>query len=217
MTMKTFLTSGTNGEFPRLIGTGELYGMNEIVGGSLTTAGAGALLSAILANNIINRTGPTGAVADTTDSADAIIAATGLKTGGSYRCRFVNNVAFAITITAPDATVVVTNPIVNASSVKDFLITAVNATRQTVVPAVGTTNGNKILTGFSDAQLALITPGMLVTGTGIGASAKVVGVGNGQVTVDVNSSATAAAGAGTGVTVTFNPNVTILGIGQMLL
>lgn len=217
MTIRKFLTSGTNGEMPRILNTGELWGHNEVVGGSLTTAGAGALLSAILANNIINRTGPTGAVADTTDSADAIIAATGMQTGNSYRMRYVNNVAYALTITAPDVTVVVTNPTVNASSVKDFLITAVNASRQAVVAAVGTTNGNKILTGFTDAQLALITPGMLVTGTGIGASAKVVGVGNAQVTVDVNSSATAAAGAGTGVTVTFNPNVTILGIGQMLL
>lgn len=219
--MKFLVRDQSQSGMPRLMGVNDLVASSLCVLNTLTTAGAGAVTAALLTKNLVIRSGPVGAVADTTDTATAIIAALNstygsVSAGDAWVLRYVNTTGQVLTMTA-GAGVTVTNPTVNASSVKDFLCTVDNATTQTVVASVGTTNGNKILTGFTDAQLSLITSGMLVTGTGIGASAKVVGVGNGQVTVDVNSSATAVAGASTGVVVTFSPRVSVYGIGQGLL
>lgn len=199
----------------RQVAQGDLLGAAETIA-SLTTAGAGTLTGALLANNILNRTGPTGAVADTTDTASLIIAAVpNANSGDSWRLRYINTVAFAETVTAGTG-VTVTNGVVNASSVKEFLIQLTNATPQSVVPNCQTTNGNKIITGMRQSQTDLITPGMLVTGTGAGASAKVVGVQPGVgVTVDVNSSATTT--LATPTTLTFSPSVLITGLGQGLL
>lgn len=221
MLSKTLVRDQSQGGIPRQIAPNDLVACSLNTSNTLTTAGAGSLTAALLTKHLLIRSGPGGAVDDTTVTAAAIIAALGASNGScnagdAWVLRYVNTVAQVITIVGGTG-VTVTNETVNASSVKDFLITVTNATTQSVVGGVGTTSGNKILTGFTEAQLALITPGMSVTGTGIGASALVVGVGNGQVTVDVNSTATAAAGAATGVVVTFSPRVAIYGIGQGLL
>ncbi len=220
--LKKFLTRQSN-DLPAPLRSGDHIASSMNVANTLTTAGAGTLLVNHVCSNLLIRSGPVGAVADTTPTAAAIINSLnqvlsgGASAGDAWVLRYQNTTAQILTLTAVDVSVVVTNPTINASSVKDFLCTLQNSTPQAVVAGVGTTNGNKILTGFTDAQLATISPGMLVTGTGIGASAKVVGVGNAQVTVDVNSSATVVAGAGSGVTVTFNPWVSMYGIGQGLL
>lgn len=203
----------TDGGFARVAAVGDLLGAAESIS-ALATAGAGTLTGAVLAANILNRTGPTGAVADTTDTASNIIAAVpGCSQGDSWRLRYINTVAFAITVTAGTG-VTVTNGVVNASSVKDFLVQVTSAAPQSVARAVLTTSGNKILTGMTQAETDRVSIGQLVTGTGIGASAKVVGIQPGiGVTVDVNSSATTT----TGVVVTFSPSVQITGLGQGLL
>ncbi len=198
--------------FSRPVSIGDLLGAAEIIT-SLATAGAGTLTGAILATNILSRTGPTGAVADTVDVATNIIAAIPkASSGDSYRLRYINNVAYAITVTAATG-VTVTSGVVNASSVKDFLVQITNATPQSVVPGCVTTNSSKIITGMTQAQTDAISIGQLMTGTGAGSGAKVVGIQPGiGVTVDVNSSATA-----TGITMTFSPTVSITGLGQGLL
>lgn len=220
---KYLVRDAYNPGIPRPLASNDLVASSLNVSNTLTTAGAGTVTAALITKNLIIRSGPVGAVADTTDTASAIIAAIpGCMAGDAWVLRYQNTTAQILTMTAGTG-VTVTNPTVNASSVKDFLCTVDNATPTSVVGGVGTTNANKILSGFTEAQMALITPGMLVTGTGIGASAKVVGVntgnivGTGCITVDVNSSATAAAGASTGVTVTFAPAVSVYGIGQGLL
>ena len=200
-----------DGGMQRTIARGDLLGAAETLT-ALTTAGAGALTGAILNSNIINRTGPGGAVADTLDTAPAIIAAIGtVNHGDSWRIRYINTVAFAITWTGVTG-VTVTNGIVNASSVKDFLMTIVNATAQSIA-ACSLTNTSAIVTGMTAAQTAAISPGQLVTGTGITGGTTVLSVQPGiGFTLSANATAT-----GSLVAVTFNPVVTCVGLGQGLL
>jgi hypothetical protein len=195
----------------RQVSIGDLLGASETLT-ALATAGAGALTGALLANNIINRTGPGGAVADTLDTAPNIIAAVpGAATGDSWRIRYINTVAFAITWTGVTG-VTVTNGIVNASSVKEFLVVLTNATPQSIATG-STTNASAVVTGMTAAQTALITPGQLITGTGITGGTKVLSVQPGiGVTLDANATATNAL-----VALTFNPVVTVTGLGQGLL
>lgn len=197
----------------RPVSIGDLLGASETIA-ALATAGAGTITGAILANNIINRTGPTGAVADTFDTATNIINALGgnAQQGDSWRVRYINTVAFALTLTAATGVTITGNAVINASSVKEFLVQITNATPASIVSAA-TTNGSAVITGMSLAQTSAITPGMLATGTGIAASATVLSVQPGVgVTLSGNSTATAAI-----VAVTFAPTVTITNLGQGLL
>lgn len=193
---------------------GDLVAAGEYLG-ALATVGAGALTAPLLANTLINRTGPVGAVADTVATADAIVAAASgsgpANNGDTWRIRYINNVAFAITVTGVTG-VTVTGGTVNASSVKDFLLTIVNSTPASI--AVGaTTNTSPVITGLTLAQTSAISVGQLITGTGIPAAATVIAVNPGVgVTISANATATA-----TLVALTFSPVVTIQGIGQMLL
>jgi hypothetical protein len=74
------------------------------------------------------------------------------KLGATWRLAYINNVAFALTLTAPDTSVVVTSPTVNASSVKEVLVTIVNGTPQQQIGNCSTTNGSAVVTGMSAAQ-----------------------------------------------------------------
>lgn len=198
----------------RVIQQGDIQAGAEIVA-TLTTVGAGALTGALLANNILSRTGPVGAVADTVDTANNILTAvTSLgytpQVGDTWRLRYINNVAFAITITGVTG-VTVTNGIVNASSVKDFLLTFTNATPTAVKATATTTNASAVVTGITDTTG--IAVGQLVSGTGISAATTVISVQPGVgVTLSANATAT-----NTNVTLTFAPTATILGLGQGLL
>lgn len=203
-----------DGSFQRRVAQGDVMAGAELVG-TLTTAGAGALTGALLANNILSRTGPGGAVADTVDSATNIINAISgsnlPQAGDTWRLRYINNVGFAITVTGVTG-VTVTNGVVNASSVKEFLLTVVNATPASVAVA-NTVNASAVITGMTAAQTALISPGQAVAGAGIPAGATVLSVQSGVgVTLSANATATAVL-----VALTFTPVVSILGLGQGLL
>lgn len=204
-----------NGGFQAKQAQGDIVAGSETTT-SLATAGAGTILGTLLASTLFSRTGPTGAVNDTTDTATAIIAALSNGSiipspGDTYRWRYINNVAFAITVVAGTG-VTVTNGIVNASSVKDFLITLVNTTPSSI--SVGaTTNGSATITGMGLKDTTAVSVGMAVTGTGIPGSTTVIGVTPGVgVTLSANATATASI-----VALTFTPAVTLLGIGQGLL
>lgn len=68
---------------------------------ALTTAGAGTILAANMISGLIVRTGPTGAVTDTLDSAANLIAAfPTLQPGDTIDFWHSVNVAFAVTIAA---------------------------------------------------------------------------------------------------------------------
>lgn len=208
---------------------GDLVGGGETLS-ALTTIGAGTLTAALLTSGLINRTGPTGAYNDTTDSAQNIInalvaqynygttATTGISSGvaaqpgTTFRLRHINTVAFIMTLVAGTGVTLAGVTTNAASSIKEYLVTVTNGT-PTQVYAVSTTNASVVITGMTQFQTAALSVGMLVTGTGIAASATVISIQPGVgVTLSGNSTAT-----GTLVAVTFSPTVTIQSIGQFLL
>jgi hypothetical protein len=73
--------------------------------GTLTTVGAGTLTAALLAGQLITRTGPTGDFADTFDTAALIAAALNQSVSGfggaAWQCEYYNTTAHVGTLTAP--------------------------------------------------------------------------------------------------------------------
>jgi len=71
-----------------------------LMGGSLATVGAGTLTNAILENQIVYRTGPTGAYTDTIDTVANIDAGLGkgMDPGDCLTVEYSNQVAFIATI-----------------------------------------------------------------------------------------------------------------------
>jgi hypothetical protein len=204
--------------FVRDVTNGDVVAGGEVIG-TLTTVGAGSLTAALITGfSIISRTGPVGAYADTVDTASNIIAALAVNgqtpmAGSTHRLRILNTVAFINTITANTGVTLSGTTAIAASSYRDFLVTLTNTTNASI--AVGaTTNASATLSGFSQAALALITPGMLITGTGIGAASVVTAVNltAGTVTSSVVSTATAS-----NIAITFSPTVSIAGIGGGLI
>lgn len=202
---------------PRQIAQGDIVGAAEGVGSALATIGAGTLLAALLVTNFLTRTGPTGAYTDTTDSAANIIAAlqgsNGIQAGDSYRFKYINTVAFAMTLAAgTGVTLVGGNTGVNASSVKDYLVRVTNSTPSATV--VGNTDGTTaVITGLDSTETSILSVGQGITGTGIAANSVIIGIVPG-VSITLNNNTTA---AGTNIALTSNPTLTITGLGQGLL
>src|SRR5580692_127229 len=63
----------------------------NMVDTSITTVGAGTLTAAAIVGGVINRSGPTGAFNDTTDTAQNILAAVGLISVGQGFLFTINN------------------------------------------------------------------------------------------------------------------------------
>lgn len=100
---------------------------------ALTTVGAGTILAASIAGGAVNRTGPTSAAVDTTDTAALIIAAVpNANVGQSWEFTYYNNSLGACTVTA-GASVTVTGGIVPANTWVRFLATINTATTVTLV------------------------------------------------------------------------------------
>jgi hypothetical protein len=210
----------SDGGLPRPASLGDVLALAEQFPATLAT-NALTVTGQILAASFIQRT-PTGAAADTLDSAANIIAAitsglglTGVQAGTTWRVRWHNNAAFVITVGVTANTgVTVTQGTVNASSVKDFLVTVVNGSPAAVVTA-NTTNASPTVTGLTQAQASAITPGMIVTNAVAGLQGQTVigvNVAAGSVTFSGNANATAALQA-----INLSPVVTLQGIGQGLL
>jgi len=182
-------------------------------GPDLATNGAGVWTIAHLSAGIFNRTTVGAGYADTTPSADEIIAAmVDPQVGDSFEVIFRNTIAQAMTMAAGTGVVLGTSVDTAASLARTYLFTVLSNKRSAIVVA-STTNASKILSNVRDDDIARVMPGMGVTGTGIGASAVVVGAAlgvttnAGTITVDVNSTATA-----DNIAVTFTPQVNVRGI-----
>lgn len=202
---------------PRQIAQGDIIGAAEGVGSALATVGAGTLSAALLVTNFLTRTGPTGAYTDTTDTATNIIAAlngsNGIQAGDSYRFKYINTVAFAMTLAAGvGVSLVGGNTAVAASSVKEYLVRVTNATPTATV--VGNIDGSTaVITGLDLTETSLLSVGQGITGTGIPASTSIIGIVPGvSITLSANTTV-----AGNNVAITSNPTVTITGLGQGLL
>lgn len=202
----------------------------------LTTVGAGTWTADHIVSGIIRRSGPVGGYTDTTDTADNILAALGgnltngnIVPGSTFRFLFQNTVAQAMTFAA-GLGVQAGFGTVNcaASLVREYLVTILNPTRQTVQNCL-TTNGSTTVpfvlpSGMSAYPMGsapnavTITPGMLVTGTGIAANTKVAQItqGSGGITgVVLDTAATATTAVG--VSLTFSPVIEISGLGTSTL
>ena len=230
--MGLFRVSGSDGGFPRLLLPGDtLVGGENILGGGIATAGNGTWTGASIITGIINRTGPTGAFTDTTDTAQNIInaaianfgqVAPDIAVGSTFRLLVRNTVAYALTFAAGVGVLAGTGTLnIAASAVREYLVTLLNANPQFIYNCA-TTNGAATITfnlppntsgipllgsnGFGGGAL-IITPGMTVTGTGISAGTTVIGVTQGAggttgVTLSANATATNSA-----VSLTFGPTV----------
>jgi hypothetical protein len=111
--------------------TGTGSGVNEVIT-NLTTVGAGTILAAAIVGGVLNRTGPTAAAVDTTDTAALIIAAvSGGYVGQSWEFTHYNNSLGACTVTAGTG-VTVTGGIVPANMWVRFLVTIATATTVTM-------------------------------------------------------------------------------------
>lgn len=231
--MPGFRLSGQRGGTNDLIYPGDLVlGGESFSAGAIATAGDDTWLAEQIITGIINRTGPTGAYADTTDTAANIIAALGggssdaaVVNGTSFRVMFRNTVAYAMTLAAGEGVTLGSGTTsCAASKVREYLFTVLNSSPRATFQML-TTNGDPnlimVLPGGmtqwpqgSDPFAVNLTPGMLVSGTGITAGTKVLNViqstgGACGVVLDTNATATSAS---TGNAITFLPNVRIDGL-----
>jgi hypothetical protein len=210
-----------DGQVIRKLSPGDLLAGAEVLPATIATQNT-TVTGAQLALGLVNRSAG-AAGTDTLDSAANILAAmsggvgnVGIQAGTTFRCRWIQTAAFAITVAATANTgVTVALPTVNASSVKEFLFTWVNGTPATTV--LGTTvNASAVVSGFTQAQLAGVTVGMIVTNAVAGLQGTTVIAVNaqtGQLTFSGNANATNA----TAVAINLSPVLTCQGIGQGLI
>ncbi len=215
MILRPLVLDGTTS---RPVQPGDVIGLGEAIPATIATTNI-TVTGTQLMNTFVNRS-PGAAATDTIDTAANIIAAisgglgtTGVQNGLTWRTNWLVTTAFAATLTAQaNSGVTVTLGVVNASSVKEFLVTVTNGTPAQSF-SVNTTNATAIITGLSYAQTSLLSPGMVVTNVAAGQQGNtIIGVQPGVgVTMSGNSNAT------TTITLNFSPTITIQGIGQRLV
>lgn len=210
-----------DGAVQRQVQQGDTVAASEMLPATLT-ANAVTVTGQQLSANLIQST-ETANATYTLDSAANIIAAltpgpglVGIQPGTTFRLRHVNNAAFTVTYASTANTgTSVALPTVNASSVKDFLLTVVNGTPPAVIAAT-TVNASAVISGIPTTQIAGITVGMIVTNAVAGLQGDTVigvNIAAGTVTLSGNANATNAVA----VAINFSPVVSLQGIGQMLL
>lgn len=219
---------------PEYLASGDVAGLGEVIS-TLTTVGAGTILGAAFATGILRRTGPTAGYTDTTDSATNILAALAgglpqgiLQAGTTWRFRYINTVAFAMTFAAGTGVVAGIGTLnVAASLTRDYLLTVLS-TQVPVTLQSNTTNTSAVVTfvlppgvsGFKigpDPLAVNIQTGASVSGTGISAGTTVIGITVSQagltgVTLSANATATSVAG---GTPLTFGPTIKMDSLGSM--
>ena len=219
-----------DGQLNRAVAPGDTLILGEVIGTN-AVAGASTLTALMVASGILYRSGPTANFTDTTDTAANMIAqlvaqynytasatsgiasGVGVQNGSTFRLKYINSVAFVATIAAGVGVTLGYNATtVNASSVKEFLITVLNGTPQQSF-AANVTNGSAVVTGLTQFQTSQITAGMLVTGAGIPGGTTVAGVVSG-VGVTLSANATA---SNVQTVLQFSPQVRVDGLGQGLL
>jgi hypothetical protein len=211
----------SDGGLSRQVGNGDNIACGDTIPATIAT-NAITITGSQLSGRFVQRT-TTGAGTDTIDTAANIISAliaglgsVGVANGTAWWVTWIQNAAFAITLTATANTgITVTSGVVNASSVKDFLVTVTNGTPAQSYPGM-TTNASAVVTGFTADQLKNITTGMVVTNAVNGLQGTTVigvNIGAGSVTFSGNANATSS----TPVAINFSPTITLTGIGQGLL
>lgn len=192
---------------------GELLGTNHL-NNVLATNGAGTVTAAMVAAGIIRRTVVGAPFTDTFPSAEAIrLALNSPPAGSAFLLFYQNSVAQAMTFAAGAGVITLGTVDVSASRTRVYNVTLVNATPASTALAT-TTNGSKVISNLTAAQVAAVSIGMAISGTGIGAASRVESIDyvNNTVTSTVASTATA-----DNIAVTFSPVVQFHGLGEMTL
>lgn len=149
----------------------------------LTTVGAGVITAAGFAGGVTTRSGSTTAFSDTTDTADAIIAAgfsSASAIGSSFTYTYVNNTVAAATLGGGTGVTVSGITVVPAHSWAEYLVTYTAADTITMVGieqgyfpkvgtlvasgATGTTVSDARVTAASQVVLTLATVGGTIAG-----------------------------------------------------
>ena len=210
-----------DGSLQKQLALGDVLAQRETIPATVATTTTTITGAQLAAGFILRSHGSAGT--DTIDSAANIIAAisggvgsNGVSPGTTWRVRWLVSTAFATTVTATANTgITVTNPTVNASSCKDYLVTVVNGTPASAVQAT-TVSGSAVISGLTAAQCAALSVGMVVTNAVANLQAQTIiaiNSGSGTVTLSGNANATNT----TPVTINFSPVITLYGIGQGLL
>lgn len=176
----------------------------------------------LLANSLIQSTETANATYTLDTAANIILAlqsivnVANIQNGTTWRIRHVNNAAFTVTYASTANTgTSVASAVINASSVKDFLVTVTNGTPAQTFAGT-TVNASAVVGGFTQSQCAQLSPGMIVTNAvaGLqGTTILAVNVTAGTVTMSGNANATNAVA----VAIAFSPVVALQGLGQGLL
>jgi hypothetical protein len=209
-----------NASAERLLSIGDVLCQAQVIPAAVATQPLTLLAPAILAGIVLRSNGANSV--DTIDTAANIIAAINSVSGGqavdvgtTFELTYIQSLAFNSTLTATANTgITVTNPITNASSVKKFLVTIQNGTPARTVAAASGTNASPILTGLTDAEVAALTPGMIVLNAVSGLQGTTiigVNIAARSVTMSGNANATAI------IAPQFSPRVSFYGLGQGLL
>ena len=208
------------GGIERPLASGDVLAWGEIVPAAVSTQPL-PLLAAMIVAGIVLRSNGAGSV-DTIDTAAAIISAlsqgvgtAGVEAGSTFRLRYIASLAFSCTLTATANTgITVTSGVVNASSVKEFLVTIVNGTPAKTCPTLATVSGSADVTGFTDAEIAALSPGMIVLNAVANLQGQtIIGINMAKKTVTMSGNANATAAAN----LQFSPRVSFYGLGQGLL
>jgi hypothetical protein len=131
MSFKRPLLIGSDDVTARLCQPGLLGAAVNPLITNIATVGAGVLTAAAMLGGVVQRTGPTGAYSDATDTAVNILAAmSGANIGDSTYGYISNQVAFIQTITAGAGVTIVANgtSTVPANSAREFILTVTSAT-----------------------------------------------------------------------------------------
>ena len=237
--MSLFLPQGyANSGLARQVSPGDVMAGGEVFS-PITTVGAGLWTGAAIGTGLIQRSGPTGAYTDTTDTAANIIQALtpnispNAAPGQTFRLRVMNTVAFAMTFAAGAGVVAGTKGTGNlnmiASSWKDYLLTLINVNPPEALNGIFVTGSPNISFYLQPGQTSLpligpqgvtVVPGMTLTGTGIPAGTTVIGVTQGQgglvgCVISQNTTANSATPAGNGLVFTGTVEIDALGGGSL--
>lgn len=209
------------GVSPRQVQQGDVVCLAEQLPAT-SASNALTVTGQLLANSLIQSTETANATYTLDTAANIILAlqaitnVANIQNGTSWRLRHINNAAFTVTYAVTANTgVTVALPTINASSVKDFLITVTNGTPAQTFAAT-TVNATAVVAGLTQSQCALLSPGMIVTNAVAalqGTTILAVNATAGTVTLSGNANATNT----TAVAVSFSPVVAVQGLGQGLL
>lgn len=214
-----------DGGTQRVLQQGDLLGGSDVIPATDTTNTNLTITGQMLLQKYIVRN-PAGVSNENIDTAANIVAAltqqvgANVQNGFSWVFRWINISANALTLVAAANTglTLTRGAIVAAvagsnSGMKDFLITITNATPAQTFSGT-TTNASAVIGGFTAAQLALLSVGMVVTNAQAGQQGNtIIGInttagGSGTITMSGNSNATNTVP----VSFSFSPTVRIDGL-----